>query len=198
MKPLPNSFVVLTQVHVFPSQMACSRDTITKKTQEIVLKPLVVQNVNNSPYWSQIVDESCDSATTEQLGLYMRDLNLEKQKIVEEFFDHPNADNLFTATMGSIDNNDVALKLLLYKFVALTSDGASVMHSEMGGLFGKLKERIITKLFSTHCPPHHLVLLSKAGQKELPSDIEKTICDNILFFFKDSSVRRDQTALMMP
>ena len=35
------------------SQMACSRGTITKKTQElhqVVLKPLIVQNVNNSPY----------------------------------------------------------------------------------------------------------------------------------------------------
>ena len=45
------------------SQMACSRGTITKKTQElhkVILKPLVVQNVNNSPYWSLIVDESCD------------------------------------------------------------------------------------------------------------------------------------------
>ena len=37
---------------VFP-QMACSRGTTTKKKQElhqVVLKPLVVQNVNNSPY----------------------------------------------------------------------------------------------------------------------------------------------------
>ena len=71
------------------SQMACSRGTITKKTQElhqVVLKPLVVQNVNNSPYWSLIVDESCDSATQEQLGLYVRYLNLEKQKIDKEFF----------------------------------------------------------------------------------------------------------------
>ena len=65
------------------------------------------------------------------------------------------------------------------------------MLSETGGLFGKLKQRISTKLFSTHCPPHCLVLASKAGQKELPSDIEKTISDT-LFFFRDSSVRGDE------
>ena len=75
--------------------------------------------------------------------------------------------------------------------MALTTDGASVMLSERGGLFGKLKEGISTKLFSTHCPPHRLVLASKAGQKELPSDIEKTISDTF-FFFRDSSVRRDE------
>lgn len=65
------------------------------------------------------------------------------------------------------------------------------LFSLKGGLFGKLKERISTKLFSTHCPPHRLVLASKAGQKELSSDIEKTISDT-LFFFRDSSVRRDE------
>ena len=181
------------------SQMACSRGTITKNQElnQVVLKPLVVQNVNNSPYWSLIVDDSCDSATQEQLGLYVRYLNLEKQKIEEEFFEmkritgHPNADNLFIATMESIDNDDMALKLPLDKFVALTTDGASVMLSERGGLFGKLKERISTKFFSTHCPPHRIVLASKASQKELPSDIEKTISDT-LFFFRDSSVRGDE------
>ena len=93
--------------------------------------------------------------------------------------------------MEAIDNEDMALKLSLDKLVALTTDGASVMLSERGGLFGKLKDRISSKLFSTHCPPHRLVLASKAGQKELPSDIEKTISDT-LFFFRDSSVRRDE------
>ena len=178
------------------SQMACSRGTITKKTQElhkVVLKPLVVQNVNNSPYWSLIADESCDSATQEQLGLYVRYINLEKQSFFEmkRVIGHPNADNIFTATMEAIDNEDMALKLSLDKLVALTTDGASVMLSERGGLFGKLKDRISSKLFSTHCPPHRLVLASKAGQKELPSDIEKTI-SHTLFFFRDSSVRRDE------
>ena len=33
--------------------------------------------------------------------------------------------------------------------------------------------------------------MPKTGQKELPADIEKTVSD-ALFFFKDSSVRRDE------
>ena len=65
------------------------------------------------------------------------------------------------------------------------------MISDRGGLYGKMKASLNPKLFSTHCPPHRLILVSKAGQKELPNDIEKTISDT-LFFFKDSSVRRDE------
>ena len=50
------------------SKMARSRDTITKRTQEIhqsVLCPNVVKAVNASPYWSVMADESTDSATME-------------------------------------------------------------------------------------------------------------------------------------
>ena len=65
------------------------------------------------------------------------------------------------------------------------------MISDWGGLYGNMKAILNPKLFSTHCPPHRLILVSKAGQKELPVDIEKTVSDT-LFFFKDSSVRRDE------
>ena len=77
------------------------------------------------------------------------------------------------------------------KLVGLTTDGASVMVSARGGLFGKLKQAVNSKLFLTHCPPYRLILTSKAGQKVLPGDIEKTVAD-MLYFFKDSSVRRDE------
>ena len=76
------------------------------------------------------------------------------------------------------------------KVVGLTTDGASVMVSARGGLHGKLKQAVNSKLFLTHCSPHHLILASKAGQKVLPGDIEKMVAD-VLYFFKDSSVRRD-------
>ena len=65
------------------------------------------------------------------------------------------------------------------------------MVSARGGLYGKLKQAVNSKLFLTHCPPHRLILASKAGQKVLPGDIEKTVAD-VLYFFKDSSVRRDE------
>ena len=65
------------------------------------------------------------------------------------------------------------------------------MVSERGGLYGKSKQTVNPKLFLTHSPPHCLILASKVGQKVLPGDIEKTV-SVVLFFFKDSSVRRDE------
>ena len=67
------------------------------------------------------------------------------------------------------------------------------MISPKNGVLGKLRtvSEVNPKLFSTHCPPHRLVLAAKEGQRELPDDVEKTIKDT-LFFFKDSPVRRDE------
>ena len=59
------------------SRMPCSRDTVTKRTQEIhqkVLKPTLL------PFWTLIGDESTDTATHEQLGLYVRYIDVEEGK----------------------------------------------------------------------------------------------------------------------
>ena len=78
------------------------------------------------------------------------------------------------------------------------SHGAAVMISPKEGVLGKLRNNVNSKIFATHCPPHRLVLACKEGQKEIPSEIEKTVSDT-LFFFKDSSVRRDEfTHLVEP
>ena len=56
------------------SRMARGRDTITRRTQEMhksLLKPSLVNCVRKSPFWSLVADESADSATMEQLGIYV-------------------------------------------------------------------------------------------------------------------------------
>ena len=81
-------------------QMVGSRDTVTKRSQEIhqsLLKPRLVQAVHNSPFWSLLADESTDSATMEQLGVYVRYLDIERGKLYEDFLEmkqiqrHPTA-----------------------------------------------------------------------------------------------------------
>ena len=175
-------------------RMAGSRDTVTRRTQEIhsvVLRPMLVKALSNSPFWSIIVDESTDSATMEQLGVYVRFVDLENAKISEDFLEmkrivgHPNASNIFSSLMAVLSDMPV------HKLAGFTSDGASVMISDKQGVLGKLRATLNPKMFATHCPPHRLVLACKEGQKELPSDIEKTVSDT-LFFFRDSSVRRDE------
>ena len=93
---------------------------------------------------------------------------------------HPTADNIFNAIMEVIDKEEDE-KLPLHRLVGLTTDGAAVMISDRGGVYGKMKASVNPKLFSTHCPPHRLILASKAGQKELPADIEKTVSDTLFF-----------------
>ena len=71
-------------------QMAGSRDTVTKRSQEIhqsLLKPHLVQAIHNSLFWSLLAEESADSATMEQLGVYVRYLDIEKGKLCEDFLE---------------------------------------------------------------------------------------------------------------
>ena len=125
----------------------------------------------------------------EQLSLFVRYIDLQKQKLVEEFLEmkrivgHPTAVNMLTAVMGCIQKEITSDSLPAKKFVELTTDhGASVMISESDGLYGNLKQTLNPKLFLTHCPPHSVILASKASQKVLPGDIEKTVSD--MFFLR--------------
>lgn len=165
----PNSSVLMNMVG--------SRETITKRTQEIhqvVLRPSVVQAVCASPFWSLMADESTDSATMEQLGVYVRYIDLEKDQILENFLEmkcvtgHPTAENIFTSLMEVLDPEDAEKKMPLSRLAGFTCDGASVMISPKEGVFGKLRRATNTKLFSTHCPPHRLVLGPK-GSSQLDS-----------------------------
>ena len=167
------------------SRMPGRRDTVTRKTQELhksVLKPGLVNSLRNSPYWSLVTGESADSATMEQLGVYVRYTDLEFGKLCEEF---PDANNSFKSLMEVIDPEDEVDKLPLGKLAGFTCDGASVMISPKQGV---LRSNVSPNLFSSHCPPHRLVLAAKEGQKEILDEIEKTISDT-LFFFKDGPVR---------
>ena len=83
------------------------------------------------------------------------------------------------------------LNLPLQKLVGFTCDGANVMISGNQGVLGKLRREINPKLFSTHCPPHRMILASKSAQKEIPDFVEKLVGD-VLFYFRDSPTRRDQ------
>ena len=54
------------------SRMPSSRDTITRRTQDIhsnVLRPNLLKEVSNAPYWGLILDDGTDNATKEQMGV---------------------------------------------------------------------------------------------------------------------------------
>ena len=73
-----------------------SQDVLVRFT-----RPHVIEAVHRSPFWSHMADESTDSATMEQLGVYIRYIDLEKGKLCEKFLEmkpvegHPTAQNMF-------------------------------------------------------------------------------------------------------
>ena len=178
--------------------MAGSRNTIATKSVELyekVLRPELTEKVNDSPYWSIMADDSTDSSVCEQCGVYARFVDMQERSITTRFLSlqqiqgHPNAENIFQGIMQII--GPAGLNLPLQKLVGFTCDGASVMISGNQGVLGKLRREIKPKLFSTHCPPHRMILASKAAQKEIPDFVEKLVGD-VLFYFRDSPTRRDQ------
>ena len=70
------------------SQMPGGRDTVIRKTQELhksVLKPGLVNSLRNS-HWFLVADESADSATMEQLGIYVQYIDLEFGRLCEDYW----------------------------------------------------------------------------------------------------------------
>ena len=181
------------------SRMACSRKTITTKAVELhekVLKSELKKGIERSPFWSLIVDESTDSATQEQMALYVRFIDTMNKCISTKFLQleqirgHPNASNICSTIMRVIESD--CFKLPCKNLVGLATDGASVLLSPRNGVVGLLRKKLANpKLFSQHCCPHRLVLAAKAGQHHIPDNIEQTVSDT-LFFFRDSSVRRSE------
>ena len=66
---------------------------------------------------------------------------------------HPNSTSIFSAVLRGIIKDDIHHSLPTEKFIALTTDGASVMTSKRGELFGKMKEKLNAKILSTHYIP---------------------------------------------
>ena len=105
--------------------------------------------------------------------------------------------------MECIEKEAADDSLLTEKLVGLTTDGASVMVSARGDLYGKLKQAVNSKLFLTHCPPHRLILASKAGQKVLPAskvmyDYIYKIVDSIEKRFPEIDFMFTNTAFLEP
>ena len=181
------------------SRMASSRKSVTTKTVELhekVLKPELRQLVERSPFWSLMIDESSDTATQEQMAMYVRYIDVEGGCIATQFLQleqirgHPDAPNICSAIISVVERE--CYQLPWRKLVGFTTDGASVLISPRNGVIALLRQKVGNpKLFSQHCSPHRLVLAAKAGQHHIPDSIEQTV-SGTLMFFRDSPIRRSE------
>ena len=95
------------------ARMSNSRKTITDRAQELyekVLQPELKQLVEQSPFWSLMVDESTDSSTKEQMAMYVRFADLSQECISTKFIflkevrGHPDAPTLCSAIIHIIES----------------------------------------------------------------------------------------------
>ena len=107
------------------SRMSASRDTITKTHPAAASKSTKAFCCAWCIEVVLIADESLDSATQDQLSLCVRYINLEEQKIEEQFLEmkrvigHLNATNIFSAVMKAIIKDDVHDSFPTEKLVGL-------------------------------------------------------------------------------
>ena len=94
---------------------------------------------------------------------------------------------IFLVVMEEINPEDSKGSMPIDRLACFIDDGVSVMISPKEGVLQKLRRVVNRKIFFHSLPTHRLVLVSKEGQKELPSDIEKTLSDT-LFYFRGSAV----------
>ena len=99
----------------------------------------------------------------EQLGIYVRFINLEEEKVVVHFLAYedvngrPNSTNLFNSIKTRFDQ----LLLPTDRLVSHTSDNAAVVVSELNSFAGKMRRELNPKLFIQRCSTHTEVLVAK-------------------------------------
>ena len=143
-----------------------------------------------------MVDESSDSATQEQMAMYVRCIDLQERGVATKFLQleqirgHSDASNICSAIISVIESE--CYQLPCRKLVGFTTDGASILISPRNGVIALLRQKVGSpKLFSQHCSPHRPVLAAKVAQHHIPDSIEQTVSETLIFL-RDSPVRRSE------
>ena len=142
--------------------MPLSRETVTRRTWDIhqkIIRPDLIDQLKSVNFWSINVDESIDTATNEQMCMYVHLVDIIKQAVVEDFLEvkqilgHPTATTLFEAMMQVFDPEDSDQKLPLNRLASMTCDGAPVILTQEWGCW---EAYICSQFQAIHysLPPH--------------------------------------------
>lgn len=148
----------------------------------------IAEEVRSSPFYSVMVDETTDVATTNQLIVYLR--YLKKGKSCTTFggvvaLPNGKADTIRQAILSFLDSN----RLPLERMCAFGSDGAAVMVGRLNGVSTQLRDRV-PHLLSNHCVAHRLALASAQAAAKVPYlEKFKRIVEQLYRFYNFSSVR---------
>ena len=141
-----------------------SRRTVTCRIEEIaqyMLRKELISNLNNSPFFCLLLDDSLDKSTHEQCMLMVRYVNFSSLQIETNFLGivrvvgTPNAATITDAIKLKIEND---LSLPTQKVVCITTDGASVMQGSRSSVSVNILNAWNAMGFRQHCVIHKEVL----------------------------------------
>lgn len=145
------------------------------------------EDIAGMPF-SLMIDESTDISTSKLLATSIRYFSISKQRVITTFLEvkeveRVDAQGLFEAVEETLKKWNLEPN----NFVALSSDGASVMMGSHNSVWALLKKKY-PWLLHLRCTCHSLDLAAKDAQKKaLPSHLETMLRESYNWFSRSSS-----------
>lgn len=167
-----------------------TQNDLIKISGELIRSELI-SDVNKSPGFSILADETADISGTEQLSIGVRFVDISTEKIIrEEFLGFtPLTDMSATGISNSIINQCKEFGLDLDKLVGQGYDGCSAMAGKDNGVQAKIRH-LYPKAAFVHCSAHRLNLV--VNDLNAVPTIRNAIgtIKSIITFFRESPKRR--------
>ncbi|XP_076103623.1 zinc finger protein 862-like [Mytilus galloprovincialis] len=150
----------------------------------------VIDAIQQSTYYSLLVDETTDVSVLKQLTVMARYFNqdLELKTSFLTLIDVPDgkADTLVAALKQFMTEN----QLPAHSFIGLGSDGAAVMVGKKTGVATQLKADLNSELINIHCIAHRLALAAAQASNNIPYLQKfKSILKQLFYYYQNSAVR---------
>ena len=165
----------------------------------VTMEEEILCEVNNSPFYSIILDEATDISVSKHLGICVQYIDKNATIRVRNL-------QLLQITRGTVDvivdslitylNSKAPVTVDINKLASCATDGASVMVGCESGVTTRLKS-VVPTLIATHCSAHRLSLAA-CDASNASSMIQRfqRILNQIYVFFSRSSVRTTELSEM--
>ena len=183
----------ITNLYVGKNAKYTSPDTVKEMQQSLphCIKSDIQQEVQKSPFFGIMVDESTDIFTTKALTLYSHHIvsGIRKTRFLAEVkLDQCDA----LAIMEAIEHVFEDYNLDSKKCLRFGSDGASVMTGKDNGVAALMK-RNNPYLISVHCVAYRLALASSQAAEQINAIVcYQKLLSAIYSYFSHSTLRTEQ------
>ncbi|XP_077005406.1 zinc finger protein 862 isoform X1 [Tamandua tetradactyla] len=154
------------------------------------LKKEILDDIQNSPCVSMLLDSSTDSSDQTCVGIYIRyfkEMEVKESYITLAPLYNETVDGYFETIISALDELDIPFRKPGW-VVGLGTDGSTMLNCK-GGLVEKFQE-IIPQLLPIHCVAHqlHLAVVDACGNIDLVKKCDRHI--RTIFKFYQSSNKR--------